>query len=146
MAKKKMWFVTALACVGIALGGGALGRQLANEKTKELPTYSYTIGIVDEDGEIDKGEKTSIVSDELKVKDLVSIEIAEDAEVQVFIHWYNEDGDWMSKVQVTDGTPVAIEGAETFRVEIVPTEDEDGEVGVFEKGTYAKLVTVTLKK
>ena len=101
---------------------------------------------VGEDGEIDKGEKTSIVSDELKVKDLVSIEIAEDAEVQVFIHWYNEDGDWMSKVQVTDGTPVAIEGAETFRVEIVPTEDEDGEVGVFEKGTYAKLVTVTLKK
>ena len=146
MAKKKMWFVTALACVGIALGGGALGRQLANEKTKELPTYSYTIGIVDEDGKIDKDEKTSIVSDELKVKDLVSIEIAEDAEVRVYVHWYAEDGKLLQTSEVTDETPEVLEGAETFRVEIEPTDDEDGEVGVFEKGTYAKLVTVTLKK
>lgn len=148
MAKKNGKMILMSIGVGLALllGGGSLARQLSNEKTKELPSYSYTIGAVDEEGEIDKKDKSSITSDELKVADLVSIEIEEDAEVSVFIHWYKEDGDVLGVNEVTDGTPVAPAGAETFRVEIEPTDDDDGEVGTFEKGTYAKLVTVTLKK
>lgn len=149
MAKKAKWqtaLIATLAGLGVLLGGGALARQISNEKTKELPTYSYTIGAVDEEGEIDTKDKSSITSDELKVADLVSIEIEEDAEVSVFIHWYNEDGDWMQSGEVTDEVPEAPEGAETFRVEIEPTDDDDGEVGALEKGTYAKMVTVTLKK
>ena len=146
MAKKKMWLVTGLACLGIALGGGALIRQVSHEKTKELPSYSYSIGAVTNDGEFDKKDKQSITSEELKVNDLVSIELVEDAEVWVYVHWYDDDGDFISTSNATNGTPEAPEGAKTFRVEIEPTDDDDGEVSVFEKGGYAKQVTVTLKK
>lgn len=136
-----------IGCVlALVLSSGALIRQFSTEKTKELQSYSYDIGAVTAEGNFDKEDKTSITSDKLKVKDLVSIEIDEDAEVTVSVHWYDEDGTLLKTDAVTDGTPVAPEGAETFRVEIEPTDDEDGEVSIFEKGAYAKLVTVTLKK
>ena len=148
MAKKNGKMIAlSIACgLGILLGGGALIRQVSSEKTKELPSYSYTIGAVTNEGALDKDDKSSITSEKLAVKDLVSIELAEDAKAKVYVHWYNEDGDWISTSEVTDETPEAPEGAETFRVEIEPTDDDDGEVGAFEKGEYAKLVTVTLKK
>ncbi len=148
MAKKNGKMIAlSIGCVlALLLSGGALIRQVSSEKTKELSSYSYTIGAVDEEGKIDKDEKSSITSDELKAKDLVSIEIEEDAEVTVSVYWYDEDGDLLKVDVVTDGTPVAPEGAETFRVEIEPTDDDDGKIGAFEKGSYAKLVTVTLKK
>ena len=139
-------FAATLGAIAIVLSSGALIRQVSSEKTKELPSYSYSIGAVTNEGEFDKDDKSCITSEELEAKDLVSIEIAEDAEVKVFVHWYNEDGDWIQTSEVTDETPEVPEGAETFRVEIEPTDDKDGEVSAFEKGTYAKLVTVTLKK
>ena len=142
---KMMWL--SIGCVAaLLLSGGALARQFSKETTKELSSYSYTIGAVT-DGAIDKEDKSSITSDKLKVKNLVSIELDEDADVKVYVHWYDGDGDWLSNSEVTeDGTPVAPDGAETFRVEIEPTDDNDGEVSALEKGGYAKLVTVTLKK
>lgn len=146
---KKDWKTILLAggcALALVLSSGALIRQVSSEKTKELQSYSYNIGAVTAEGNFDKEDKTSITSDKLKVKDLVSIEIEEDAEVSVSVHWYDEDGTLLKTDAVTDGTPVAPEGAETFRVEIEPTDDEDGEVSIFEKGDYAKLVTVTLKK
>ena len=149
MAKKANWktiLIGTLAGLGVLLGGGSLIRQISNENTKELPSYSYTIGAVTDDGDFDKDDASSITSDKLKVKNLVSIEIEEDADVKVYVHWYNDDGDFLSSAEVTGETPEAPEGAESFRVEIVPTDDDDGEVGTFEKGTYANMVTVTLKK
>ena len=148
MAKKdlKSILLTVGVVLAIGLSSGALIRQVSKEKTKELASYSYTIGVVDEDGKLDKDEKGAITSEELQVKDLVSIEIDEDAEVMVTVHWYDEDGTLLSSAEVDGDTPTAPEGAETFRVEIEPTEDEDGEVSALEKGGYAKLVTVTLKK
>lgn len=147
MAKNgKMVLVTVLSLVALALSGGALIRQISKEKTKELPSYSYTIGAVNDEGKIDAEDKTCITSDKLQVKDLVSIEIEEDAEVTVSVHWYDEEGTLLKTDAVTDGTPVAPEGAETFRIEIEPTDDDDGKVSAFEKSDYAKLVTVTLKK
>lgn len=149
MARKdgKMILVAVLSVVAVALSSGALIRQISKEKTKELQSYSYTIGAVTDEGKLDAEDKTCITSDKLQVKDLVSIEIEEDAEVTVSVYWYDEDGTLLKTDTVTaDGTPVAPEGAETFRVEIEPTDDDDGEVSAFEKGDYAKLVTVTLKK
>lgn len=148
MAKKNGKTILLSIGVGLALvmSSGALIRVFSNEKTKELATYSYNIGAVTTEGNIDKEDKSSITSDKLQVKALVSIEKEEDATVLVYVHWYNEDGDLLKTDEVTDETPEAPEGAETFRVEIEPTEDEDGEVSIFEKGDYAKMVTVTLKK
>ena len=148
MAKKDKKAVLLAIGVGLALtmSSGAFIRTFTNEKTKVLASYSYNIGAVTSEGNIDKENKSSMTSDKMQVKTLVSIEKAEDAEVIVFVHWYNEDGDLLKTDEVTDETPEAPEGAETFRVEIEPTEDEDGEISIFEKGDYAKMVTVTLKK
>ena len=148
MAKKnmKMTVIAIVAGLGVLLGSGALIRQASSEKTKELPTYSYSIGAIDDAGEFDKKDKSSITSEEIKVKDLVSIEIEEDADVIVYVHYYNEDDEYIRSVEVVGEELEEVEGAETCRVEIVPTDDDDDEVSAFEKGTYAKLVTVTLKK
>lgn len=152
MAKAKANWKGILSVVALiaALGmsAGALIRVAKNEKTKELPSYSYSIGAVTDEGKLDSEDKTSITSDKLQVKDLVSIEIEEEAKVQVFVHYYNEDGDFLSTAEVVAGEELAEapEGAETFRVEIVPTDDDDGKITAFEKGDYAGKVTVTLKK
>lgn len=146
---KKDWKTILLAggcALALMLSSGALIRQVKSEKTTELSYYSYNIGTVTDEGKIDADVKTSITSDKLKVKKLDSIEIDEDAEVNVFVHWYDEDGTLLKTDAVTDGTPVAPEGAETFRVEIEPTDDDDGKISTFEKSGYAKFVTVTLKK
>ena len=85
---KKDWKTILLAggCVlALVLSSGALIRQVSSEKTKELQSYSYNIGAVTAEGNFDKEDKTSITSDKLKVKDLVSIEIEEDAEVSVSV-------------------------------------------------------------
>ena len=148
MAKRNGKMIALSVCCALALllSAGALARQLAKETTKELSATSYAIGAVTAEGEIDSKDKTAITSDKLKVKDLVSIEIEEDAEVSVVLHWYDEDDELLSSSVVTDEKPVGPEGAEYFRVEIEPTDDDDGEVSFFEKGSYANLVTVTLKK
>lgn len=148
MAKRNGKMVAlSIGCVlALALSSGALIRQFATEETTELASYRYTIGAVAEDGGLDKEETKFITSDELKAKDLVSIEVDEEAELTVKVYWYDEDENLLRVDTVTDGTPVAPEGAETFRVEIEPLDDEDGKVSVLEKGGYVKLVTVTLKK
>lgn len=148
MAKKngKMIALTIAVVVALGLSSGALIRQISKEKTKELQASSYNIGAVTAEGTLDKEDKTSITSDKLKVKDLVSIEVDEESAVKVYLHWYDEDGAFLKTDEVTDNTFEAPDGAETFRIEIEPTDDEDGEVGLFEKGGYADLVTVTLNK
>ena len=148
MAKKdwKSVLLTAGVVLAIGLSSGALIRQVSSEKTKELPSYSYTIAAIDEEGKLDKDVKEFIVSDKLNVDDLVSIEIDEDASVGVTVFWYDADGLLLSSSEVAGETPEAPQDAESFRVSIQPYEDEDGEISALEKGGYAKLVTVTLKK
>ena len=149
MAKKANWKGWLLGVgVGLALimSGGALARVSSNEKTTELSSYKYSIGAVMENGKIDSEDKASMTSEKIPVKDLVSIELAEDAEVQVLLHYYDEDGGFIQSVEFTGELADAPAGAEEFRVEIIPTDDDDGKIGAFEKGEYAKMVTVTLKK
>ena len=146
MAKKnKVTLVGVGVILALVLSSGALIRQFATEKTTELASYKYTIGIVTEDGELDTEDKSALVSDLLDASKLEEIEIAEDAEVAVYVYWYDEDGELMSIEEVTE-TPTVADGAEKFRVAIKPLDDEDGKVSFLEKNGYAKAVTVTLKK
>ena len=147
MAKKngKMLWLTIGCVAALVLSGGSLIRQISKETTKEVSSYSYTIAGLDEDGKLDKENKGYIVSDKFNVDKLESIEVDEDADVTVFVVWYMEDGA-CETVKVTDGTPVPIEGAKSFRILIEATGDEDGEVSAFEKGGYVNQVKVTLKK
>ena len=148
MAKFKLngTLATILSVIAIALSGGAIARQFSNEDTKEVSVFAYTVGALDEEGKIDKKDKSCMVTDKFDADDLVSIEIDEDADLTVSIAWFDEDGNFISASAVTSEKPTAPSGAKKFRVEIEATGDEDGEISMFEKTAYAKLVKVTLKK
>lgn len=148
MAKKNGKIIAAFVLSGLAflMGGGSLARQISKEDTKDVSSYQYTIGTVNDAGKIDKSDKSSITSDKFNAEDLVSIKVDEEANVDVFVYWYSKDGALLSSSQVEGERTNALEGAEKFRVVITPNDDEDGEVTAFEKGGYANLVTVTLKK
>ena len=153
MAKQKAkanWKAIVIACVAglaLVLSAGSIVRQVTKEDTKELRNSAFSVAAVTEDGKLDSEATDSLTSDKQAVSKLVSVEKAEDAKAQVFVHYYDEDGVFISTAEVTDKleAEAAPEGADTFRVEVVP-EDDDGKISVFEKGDYLDLVTVTLKK
>ena len=151
MAKQKAkanWKAIVIACVAglaLVLSAGSIVRQVTKEDTKELRNSAFSVAAVTEDGKLDSEATDSLTSDKQAVSKLVSVEKAEDAKAQVFVHWYDEDGVFLSTVEVTDKLEAAPEGADTFRVEVVP-EDDDGKISVFEKVDYLELVKVTLKK
>ena len=151
MAKQKAnWkaiVIAGVAGLALILSAGGIIRQVTKEDTKELRNSAFSVAAVQEDGKLDSEATDSLTSDKQAVSKLVSVEKAEDAKAQVFVHWYDEDGVFISTVEVTDKleAEAAPEGADTFRVEVVP-EDEDGKISVFEKGDYLDLVKVTLKK
>ena len=153
MAKQKAkanWkaiVIAGVAGLALVLSAGSIVRQVTKEDTKELRNSAFSVAAVTEDGKLDSEATDSLTSDKQAVSKLVSVEKAEGAKAQVFVHWYDEDGVFLSTVEVTDKLEAesAPEGADTFRVELVP-EDEDGKISVFEKGDYLDLVTVTLKK
>ena len=148
MAKKKIkvTVATVLSVLALVLSGGAIARQLSKEETKEVSSFSYTIGAVNAEGKIDKSDKSTITSDKFKAEDLVSVKVDEDANVTVFVYWYDENGGFINSNEVDGELTQADASADTFRVAIEPNDDEDGEISAFEKSGYAKLVTVTLKK
>lgn len=152
MAKKakanwKVILVAGVAGLALVLSAGSIVRQVTREDTKELRNSAFSVAAVTEDGKLDSEATDSLTSDKQAVSKLVSVEKAEGAKAQVFVHYYDEDGVFISTVEVTDKLEAesAHEGADTFRVEVVP-EDEDGKISVFEKGDYLDLVKVTLKK
>lgn len=151
MAKQKAnWkaiVIAGVAGLALVLSAGSIVRQVTKEDTKELRNSAFSVAAVTEDGKLDSEATDSLTSDKQAVSKLVSVEKAEGAKAQVFVHYYDEDGVFISTAEVTDKLEAesAPEGADTFRVEVVP-EDEDGKISVFEKGDYLDLVTVTLKK
>lgn len=151
MAKQKAnWkaiVIAGVAGLALILSAGGIIRQVTKEDTKELRNSAFSVAAVTEDGKLDSEATDSLTSDKQAVSKLVSVEKAEDAKAQVFVHYYDEDGVFISTAEVTDKLEAEAvpDGADTFRVEVVP-EDEDGKISVFEKGDYLDLVTVTLKK
>ena len=151
MAKAKAnWkaiLVAGVSGLALILSAGSIVRQVTKEDTKELRNSAFSVAAVTEDGKLDSEATDSLTSDKQALSKLVSVEKAEGAKAQVFVHYYDEDGVFISTAEVTDKLEAesAPEGADTFRVEVVP-EDEDGKISIFEKGDYLDLVKVTLKK
>lgn len=146
-ANLKVILVAGVSGLALILSAGSIVRQVTNEDTKELRNSAFSVAAVTEDGKLDSEATDSLTSDKQALSKLVSVEKAEGAKAQVFVHYYDEDGVFISTAEVTDKLEAesAPEGADTFRVEVVP-EDEDGKISIFEKGDYLDLVKVTLKK
>ena len=150
MAKKGnfiTWIVGGVAAVAIALSAGALAKVSSMETTKDIGFTNYSIGIVDTDGSFDKTVRQAVVSDYITVEGL-TVAIAEEASVTVDLHFYDEDKEFLSSMEaVAEFTSESElpEGAKYVRVEITPTEDEDG-VSLFELPGYVSQVDVVVAK
>lgn len=146
--------VLAVGAIGATIG---LAAKVADqETTKVLSGSAYTIGLLDdttgklptEDSEKDlSGISTTNYYDLEGLK----IEVAQDAEVKYQVDYYDADKQFIA-VQTWTGDFVAedIMTMETeavyVKIEIIPLDDADGTVNIFEKSGYANLLTVTVNK
>ena len=138
-----------LACVAV-LGCVALVSSLAekaNEDYKKV-NLSYSIGVIDKA----TGKCLNDVEEAIYTKDIIECTGAEfyadfDSDIKYTVHFYDEDGKWIS-CQDNEDLNLKIhempESAVGIRVVIYPQNDENGKVSTFEKSTYARQLTVKI--
>lgn len=129
----------------------AIASKCDSDKTKELGTFDYKIGrLSDIDGKAIKDDKSGLLSKDIYDLDGLTVELEKDAEVKYQLNFYDADKEWLSvSTYEEDFDGDQIEslktiGAEYVRIEIIPLDDEDGKVGIFEKRSYVEQLTVTV--
>ena len=131
-----------IALVGAVVGLGIkLDRQTT---TNRIGGEAYSIGAIDEKGEVKNSELSIYTRDGVTVKGL-KCELAKDAKIKYQIFYYDKDGKFVSSsAELTadfNGTGIPAT-AETAKIVITPTEDKDGKVSITEVLGYAEQLTV----
>ncbi len=148
-ADKCKWVVAFLAIIGLLGCVIALFVKLDRQTTiTTLGGEAYEIGLLDAAGKEEKGE-TAIRTRKGVTVDGFKCEIEDDAQIEYTLFFYDKDGKFISSsAKLTadySGTGIP-GGAETVKIMIVPTHDEDGKVSIFEVLGYANLLTVTFNQ
>ena len=143
------WVVVFLLVIGLIGAVVTLFVMLDRQTTvTEIGAEAYTIATLDDSGEQTDGD-TSIVTRNAVTTDGLKVEIADDATVTYALYFYDADGEFVSKTADLsadfDGSAIP-ENAETAKIVITPTADEDGKVDLTEVLGYAGQVTVTVNK
>ena len=143
------WVVVFLLVIGLIGAVITLFVMLDRQTTvTEIGAEAYTIATLDDSGEQTDGD-TSIVTRNAVTTDGLKVEIADDATVTYALYFYDADGEFVSKTADLsadfDGSAIP-ENAETAKIVITPTADEDGKVDLTEVLGYAEQVTITVNK
>ena len=143
------WVVVFLLVIGLIGAVITLFVMLDRQTTvTEIGAEAYTIATLDESGEQTDGD-TSIVTRNAVTTDGLTVTIADDATVTYALYFYDADGEFVSKTADLsadfDGSAIP-ENAESAKIVITPTEDEDGKVTLTEVFGYAGQVTVTVNR
>ena len=143
------WVVVFLLVIGLIGAVITLFVMLDRQTTvTEIGAEAYTIAALDDSGEQTDGD-TSIVTRNAVTTDGLKVEIADDATVTYALYFYDADGEFVSKTADLsadfDGSAIP-ENAETAKIVIAPTADEDGKVDLTEVLGYAGQVTVTVNR
>lgn len=143
------WVVVFLLVIGLIGAVVTLFVMLDRQTTvTQIGAEAYTIAALDDSGEQTDGD-TSIVTRNAVTTDGLKVEIADDATVTYALYFYDADGEFVSKTADLsadfDGSAIP-ENAETAKIVITPTADEDGKVDLTEVLGYAKQVTITVNK
>ena len=143
------WVVVFLLVIGLIGAVITLFVMLDRQTTvTEIGAEAYTIATLDDSGEQTDGD-TSIVTRNAVTTDGLKVAIAHDATVTYALYFYDADGEFVSKTADLsadfDGSAIP-ENAETAKIVITPTADEDGKVDLTEVLGYAGQVTVTVNK
>ena len=143
------WVIIFLLVIGIIGAVVALFVQMDRQTTvTELGPEAYMIGALDEEGKAADGD-ASIVTRKAFTTDGLKIELTDEAKVTYELFFYDEEDAFISSTGAlsTDflGLTVPLD-AETAKIVITPTEDEDGKVSLTEVIGYADQVTVTMDR
>ena len=119
-----------------------------NEKTRTLGTssFTYSIGLLDSEGEYKQGTSSIYLKDYYSV-DGLTIELKDKATVTYKLFFYDEDKEFVdmtSDLSLSYDSTSTPATAEYFRIMITPT--NDAEVSFFEIDDYAKQLTVSINK
>ncbi|MGN1078017.1 MAG: hypothetical protein ACI4ST_05835 [Candidatus Gallimonas sp.] len=147
-ADKIKWIVTLI--VVLALIGSVVTLFVKLDRQTSTTTIggeAYSIGTIDETGEYAEGN-TAIYLRKAITTDGLKCELSKNAEITYQLFFYDKDGAFLSASETLsadfDGT--VPEGAESVKIMITPTADEDGKVSVVEVLGYANQLKVTVKK
>lgn len=142
------WAVVLIVALALIAAVAALFVKLDRQTTTTtIGGEAYSIGTIDETGEYAEGDtaiylRNGITTDGLKC------ELADDAQIKYQLFFYDADGGFLeaSEELTSDWNGSAPEGAESVKIMITPTEDEDGKVSLIEVLGYADQLTVTVNK
>lgn len=153
-AKTKRVFKAVLGVLVTVLTLGAvvsIFSKCSAEDTKELNAFDYKVAVLDDaTGKTVKDEKGGLVTKDMYLIDDLEIKLAKDADIKYQLNLYDEEKEWISvKTYTEDFDSSEIEtlkatGARYVRIELIPEDDEDGEISLFEKSGYVKQATVTV--
>lgn len=142
------WAAVLIVALALIVAVAALFVKLDRQTTTTtIGGEAYSIGTIDETGEYAEGDtaiylRNGITTDGLKC------ELADDAQIKYQLFFYDADGGFLeaSEELTSDWNGSAPEGAESVKIMITPTEDEDGKVSLIEVLGYADQLTVTVNK
>ena len=147
--KRMAWKVWVVLAIILAFGLIAtlfvkLDRQTT---TTTIGGEAYSIGTLDDTGEPTE-TNTAIYMRKSITTDGLKCELAEDAKIKYELFFYDKDGEFVSSTGdlTADWAGEIPVGAESVKVMITPTADEDGKVSIVEVLGYASQLTVTVNK
>jgi hypothetical protein len=143
------WVITAIVGLALIAAVAALGVKLHRQTTTTtIGGEAYSIGTIDETGTYKEGD-TAIYLRKAITTDGLKCELEENAKIKYQLFFYDKDGKFLSaSAELTtdyDGTNIP-ETAESVKIMITPTADEDGKVSLMEVLGYANQLTVTVNK
>lgn len=145
--RRGKFFSMLMTLVVIALVGAVIGLGIKLDRqttTNRIGGEAYSIGAIDEKGEVKNSELSIYTRDGVSVKGL-KCELAKDAKIKYQIFYYDKDGKFVSSsAELTadfNGTGIPAT-AETAKIVITPTDDKDGKVTITEILGYAGQLTV----
>lgn len=143
------WIIAFLLIIGLVATTVTLFVKLDRQTTvTEIGAEAYMIGTLDDEGAAEEGN-ASIVTRNAFTVDGLKVEIADDATVTYTLYFYGEDDTFLSKTDALtedfDGSAIP-ENAETAKIVITPTDDDDSTVDLTEVLGYAGQVTVTVNR
>ena len=143
------WVVVFLLVIGL-IGAVVTLFVMLNRQTTvtQIGPEAYTIATLDENGEQAEGD-TAIVTRDTFTTDGLKVELTDEANVTYELYFYDGEDNFISSTGTLsadfDGSAIP-ENAESAKIVITPTADEDGKVDLTEVFGYAGQVTVTVNR
>ena len=142
------WVIVFVLLLGAIAAIAMLAVKLNRQTTVErIGAEAYSIGALDAEGAAAESEASIYTAKGFTV-DGLKVTVADDAKVTYTLYFYDAEGKFLSATEALsdDFGGTVPETAETAKIVITPTADEDGKVSLTELFGYAGQVTVQVNR